>query len=79
MRAECEMGKLFRRKRRSAAEAVKHAAKLESRAAIPTDPDDPAWLQRRAESMRMWANKRSKGKELKAAERSKARKKPGRT
>jgi hypothetical protein len=65
------MGKLFRRKRRSAAEAIKHASKLEVRAEIPTDPDDPAWLRRRAEQMRLWAHKRSKSKELKAAERRK--------
>jgi hypothetical protein len=69
------MGKLFRRKRRSIAEALKGASKLEVRATSPANPDDPAWLLRRAESMRLWANRRNKGKELKTEERSKDKRK----
>jgi hypothetical protein len=71
------MAKMYRRRKRSAAEATKYAAKLEARAAVPTDPDDPAWLRRRAESLRLWAEKRTKGKELKADERRKVRRKKG--
>jgi hypothetical protein len=71
------MGNLFRRRRRSALEVLKHADKLAARAEIPTDPDDSAWLRRLAEGMRAWAHRRIKGKELKAAERLKGKERGG--
>jgi hypothetical protein len=65
------MAKVYRMRRRSHAEIVKRADKLESHAADPNCQDDPAWVQRRAERMRQFAYRRSKAYVRKTEERRK--------
>jgi hypothetical protein len=50
--------KTSKTKRPSAAEGLRRAEKLKARAADPSSPDDPAWLNRRAELWQRWSENR---------------------
>jgi len=65
------MPKTFRLRRRLPGEILKRAEKLEARAADPNCQDDPAWVRRRAERMRLFAFRRSKAHVRRTEERRK--------
>lgn len=65
------MAKVFHRSRRSAEQILVRAAKLEALAEHPGNRDDPNWLRRRVERMRVYAHKRQDARDRKLEERQK--------
>jgi hypothetical protein len=67
--------KTFKSKRPSAIEGLRRAEKLKAHAADPATPDDPDWLNRRAESWQRWSEHRQDSRVRKAENRRKAKRK----
>jgi hypothetical protein len=56
------MGKVYRRRRRLAANIFKRADKLEALTESPQCTDDPAWLKVGIDAMRKFATRRQKAR-----------------